>query len=413
MLSIAWGRSEGTPGAGGGRIERDMAEVRRPSKMDARARPAPRLIYVVTEDWYFLSHRLPMARAARAAGFEVHVATNVGEDGKDIEKEGFILHPVRFGRGRLSPLRSLRTILALRRVYRTVEPAIVHHVAMQPTVLGIVASLGRRFAAVYGITGLGYSFIADSGKARSLRRGIRMLLRFGLNRHRAIGLVQNPDDRDMLAGLGVKPEHIALIAGSGVDADRFRPIPEPDGPVTVAFVGRMLDDKGVRTLIAAHRMLRASDIPCELLLAGSPDPANPASVPQAEIAGWGREEGVTWLGQVADIATVWRRAHIAALPSRREGLPKSLLEAAACGRPLIATDVPGCREIVIHDKTGLLVPVDDAQALAAAILRLVRSSQQRVRLGVAARRLVDERFSADLIGKATVALYRRLLNESP
>jgi len=381
--------------------------------MDARARPAPRLIYVVTEDWYFLSHRLPMARAARAAGFEVHVATNVGEDGKDIEKEGFILHPVRFGRGRLSPLRSLRTILALRRVYRTVEPAIVHHVAMQPTVLGIVASLGRRFAAVYGITGLGYSFIADSGKARSLRRGIRMLLRFGLNRHRAIGLVQNPDDRDMLAGLGVKPEHIALIAGSGVDADRFRPIPEPDGPVTVAFVGRMLDDKGVRTLIAAHRMLRASDIPCELLLAGSPDPANPASVPQAEIAGWGREEGVTWLGQVADIATVWRRAHIAALPSRREGLPKSLLEAAACGRPLIATDVPGCREIVIHDKTGLLVPVDDAQALAAAILRLVRSSQQRVRLGVAARRLVDERFSADLIGKATVALYRRLLNESP
>jgi glycosyltransferase involved in cell wall biosynthesis len=379
--------------------------------MDARARPAPRLLYVVAEDWYFLSHRLPMARSARAAGFEVHVATNVGDDAEAVGREGFILHPVRFRRGRLSPFRTLRTILALRKVYRTVDPAIVHHVAMQPIALGIVASFGRRFSAVYAITGLGHAFIAETGKARSLRRGIRALLRYGLSRRRAIGLVQNPDDRDMLTELGVKPEKIVLIAGSGIDADRFRPIPEPDGPVTVAFVGRMLDDKGVRTLMAAHRMLRASNVPCELLLAGSPDPANPGSIPPAEIARWGREPGVTWLGQVADIATVWRRAHIAVLPSRREGLPKSLLEAAACGRPLIATDVPGCREIVIHDKTGLVVPVDDAHALAAAMQRLIRSSQQRVRFGVAARRLVAERFSADLVGKATVALYQRLLNE--
>jgi glycosyltransferase involved in cell wall biosynthesis len=378
--------------------------------MDSRVRPAPRLIYVVTEDWYFLSHRLPMARAARAAGFEVHVATNVGEDADDIREEGFILHPVRFARGRLSPLRTLRTIMSLRKLYREVDPAIVHHVAMQPTMLGIVASFGLKFAAVYGITGLGHAFIADSGKARSLRRGIRLVLRFGLNRRRAIGLVQNPDDREVLADLGVKEDHIALIPGSGIDADRLRPIPEPDGQVTLAFVGRMLDDKGVRTLVAAHRMLRGSNVSCALLLAGTPDPANPASIPQTEIAGWGREPGITWLGHVADIATVWRRAHIAVLPSRREGLPKSLLEAAACGRPLIATDVPGCREIVIHEKTGLLVPVDDPQALAAAIVRLVRSTQQRIRFGVAARRLVDERFAADLVGKATVALYQRLLN---
>jgi len=172
----------------------------------------------------------------------------------------------------------------------------------------------------------------------------------------------------------------------------------------------MRADKGVRTLVEAQRILRASGIPCDLLLAGIPDPANPTSIPQIEVAGWGRESGVTWLGHVADVATVWRRAHIAVLPSRGgEGVPKSLLEAAAFGRPLIATDVPGCREIVIHEKTGLLVSVDDPQALAAAILRLARSSQQRVRFGVAARRLVDERFAADLVGKATVALYQRLL----
>jgi glycosyltransferase involved in cell wall biosynthesis len=363
----------------------------------------------VTEDWYFLSHRLPMARAARAAGFEVHVATNVGHDAEEIRKEGFTLHPVRFVRGRLSPFGSIRTILALRKVYRAVDPAIVHNVALQASVLGVVAAFGRRTANVYAITGLGHAFIAGTGKARFMRGVIRFLLRFGLNRRRAVGLVQNPDDRDMLTELGVKPDHIVIIPGSGIDADRFRPIPEPDGPVTFAYVGRMLDDKGVRNLIAAFRILHATNRDCRLLLAGSPDPANPASIPQLELAAWGREPGVTWLGEVADIAGLWQRAHVAVLPSRREGLPKSLLEAAACGRPLIATDVPGCREIVIAEKTGLLVPVDDPAALAAAMERLARASQPRIRLGVAARRLVDERFSADLIGKATVELYQRLL----
>ena len=377
--------------------------------MDALTRPSPRLLYVVTEDWYFLSHRLPMARAARAAGFEVHVATNVGEDADAIVGEGFTLHPVRFVRGRLSPFLSIGTILALRRLRRDIAPVIVHHVALQASVLGVVAAFASGGGNVYAITGLGHTFIAPSGKARFMRSVIRLLLRFGLNRRRAIGLVQNPDDRDMLAELGVKPEHIVVIPGSGIDADRLRPIPEPDGPVTIAYVGRMLDDKGLRSLVAAFRILREKDTETRLLLAGTPDPANPASIPQNELAAWGREPGITWLGQVADIATIWQRAHIAVLPSRREGLPKSLLEAAACGRPLIATDVPGCREIVIAEKTGLLVPVDDPAALAAAMERLVRSSQQRIRLGVAARRLVDERFAADLIGKAIVELYHGLL----
>src|SRR6266851_5679851 len=212
---------------------------------------------------------------------------------------------------------------------------------------------------------------APSATRRWLRPGRRLLLRLGLKRRRAAGLVQTPDDREALARLGVKPERIALIPGAGIDADRLRPIPEPDGQVTVAFAGQMAVDNGVRTLIEAQRILRASGIQSDLLLAGTPDPADLTSIPQIEVAGWGRESGVTWLGHVPDIATVWRRAHIAVLPSRGgEGVPKGLLEAAAFGRPLIATDVPGCREIVIHEKTGLLVPVDDPQALASAILRL-------------------------------------------
>ncbi|MBV9970596.1 MAG: glycosyltransferase family 4 protein [Xanthobacteraceae bacterium] len=378
--------------------------------MDVLTRPPPRVLYVVTEDWYFISHRLPMARAARAAGYDVHVATNVGEDGDAIRSEGFTLHALRFARGKLAPLRSLRTVAALRKIRRAVAPVLVHHVAVQASALGVVAATGQSGANVYALTGLGHAFIAASGRARLLRGVVPRLLRRGINRPHAVGLVQNPDDQDLLMQIGVNPAHIVIIPGSGIDCDRFRPIPEPDGPVTFAFVGRMLDDKGVRTLLAAFKIMRATNRDCRLLLAGSPDPANPGSIPQLDVASWGREPGVNWLGEVDDIAGLWQRAHVAVLPSRREGLPKSLLEAAACGRPLIATDVPGCREITLHEKTGLLVPVDDPAALAAAMERLARSSQQRIRLGVAARRLVDERFSADLIGKATVDLYRRLID---
>jgi glycosyltransferase involved in cell wall biosynthesis len=366
-----------------------------------------RLLYVVSEDWFFLSHRLPMARAAQAAGFEVHVATNVADGRAAIVREGFILHPVRFARGRLSPLATLPTILSLRRIHREVAPDLVHHVALQATLLGSLAALGRPVARVNAITGLGYAFISNSPKARIVRRVIGRLLRFVLDRERSIALVQNPDDRDLLLNLGVPFGRIVLIPGSGVDTTALRPMPEPAGPLTIAFVGRLLDDKGIRILIAAHRLLRSKGI--NLLIAGTPDPANPASVSQPEAEAWGREPGITWLGHVHDISGLWARAHIAVLPSRREGLPKSLLEAAACGRPMVATDVPGCREIAIPNETGLLVPADDAEALAAAIEALARSPELRARFGRTARRLVEERFAADAIGRAATELYLRLV----
>ncbi|HVY59854.1 MAG TPA: glycosyltransferase family 4 protein [Xanthobacteraceae bacterium] len=378
-------------------------------EMPAGTRSGPaRLLYVVTEDWYFLSHRLPMARAARSAGFEVHVAANVKDGAKAILDEGFVLHPVPFARGRLSPRAALATIRALRRVHRAVSPAIVHHVALQPTVFGLLAAIGQPAASVNAVTGLGHTFIADTLKARLVRRAIGLVLRTLLNRGRSVALVQNPDDRDLLDALGIAPQRIALIPGSGVDVERLRPVPEPDGPVTVGFVGRLLDDKGIHVLVAAHRMLRTKGLPLNLLIAGTPDAANPASISAEEATGWAREPGITWLGHVSDITTVWAHAHVAVLPSRREGLPKSLLEAAACGRPMVATDVPGCREITIDGKTGLLVPPDDPVALAGAIEHLAASPELRARYGAAARRLAVEWFSAEAIGRATVALYTRL-----
>ena len=369
-----------------------------------------RLLYVVSEDWYFLSHRLPMARAARDAGFEVHVATRVVDGAAAITAERFTLHPVPFARGRLSLPASLQTILALRRVHRAVEPGLIHHVSLQPTVLGLIAALGRQVACVNALTGLGYSFTSNTIKATLVRAVVGTALRLLLNRERMISLVQNRDDLAALTALGIPKSRIVLIQGSGVDVNRLTPLPEPAGPPTVAFVGRLLDDKGIRTLVAAFHLLRAQGTDVRLLIAGTPDPANPASVTQGEAEAWNNEPGITWLGQVDDIPGLWRRAHIAVLPSRREGLPLSLLEAAACGRPMVATDVPGCREIAIDGETGLLVGVDDPAALAAAIGRLAAALQLRAQFGEAARRLVVSRFGAEIIGQQTVALYRQLLS---
>lgn len=349
-----------------------------------------------------------MARAARQAGFDVHVATRVVDGAAAIRAEGFTLHPVPFARGRLSPRGAWATIRTLRRVHRAVAPVIVHHVSLQATVLGCLAAWGRPVRGVNALTGLGYTFASGSRKAALLRPLLRALLRLLLNRPSQTVLVQNGDDRDDLAAFGIARDRIALIPGSGVDVEALRPLPEPAGPVTVAFVGRLLADKGIHTLIAAHRLLRRRSS-IELLVAGTPDPANPASLSKAEAEALNREPGIQWLGHVGDIAALWGRAHIAVLPSRREGLPKSLLEAAACGRPMVAADVPGCREIVRPGETGLLAPFDNPEAHARAIEMLAASAELRTRYGAAARRLAVERFSAEAVGRQTVDLYRRLM----
>ena len=369
----------------------------------------PSVLFVVTEDWAFLSHRLPMARAARDAGFDVHVATRVGTDGPAITAEEFRLHPVPFHRGRRAPLATLSTIMALRQVERTVAPTLTHHVGLQCCVLGGLAALGTSRPQVNALTGLGYTFTGDPSRAGWLRQVMKAVLKFLLNRDRSMALVQNPDDRAALEAIGIRSDHLTLIPGSGVDTDLLQPLPEPDGPITVGFSGRLLTDKGIRALVAAHRLLRERGLDIQLLIAGEPDPANPASVSLAEAEAWGREPGITWLGHVDDIAPLWQRSHIAALPSHREGLPKSLLEAAAFGRPMIATDAPGCREIVIADRTGLLVPIEDPPALAAAIATLATSPQLRARYGAAARDLVVRRMSARAIGDATLQLYRSMI----
>jgi glycosyltransferase involved in cell wall biosynthesis len=379
-------------------------------KRDLRARPI--LLYLVTEDWYFLSHRLPMALAAQHAGYDVHVATRVNdnEDAAAIRDHGFTLHPLAWNRGRFNPLDVLRIVRQVRRLYRDLEPELVHHVALQPALIGSLAAVGLPVSRVNALAGLGYGFTSGTLKARLLRFVLAPAVRLLLNNLDSLVLVQNPDDRDAVEGLGVSADHVFIVPGSGVDVTALTPLPEPSMPVTVAFVGRLLHDKGVGILIDAWDLLARRGDPVRLLLAGDRDPANPASVTEKELEEWRQRPNVDFLGHVSDIGAVWARAHIAVLPSRREGLPKSLLEAAACGRPLIASDVPGCREIARDGVNALLIPPDDPVALADAVTRLAADAGLRRRLGAAGRKLVEQEFSSERVGHAVVALYAQLLN---
>ena len=369
----------------------------------------PVLVYLVTEDWYFMSHRLPMALAAQRAGYDVHVITHVDTDGAAIESLGFQIHPVEWKRGSTSLFAFLASVRAVRRLYREIGPNLVHQIALQPAIVGSLAATGLSFVRLNAVAGLGFVFTSATLKARLVRPVFRTLLRYVLGEPHASVLVQNPDDRAAIRSLGISDERIFTIPGSGVETDKLTPLGEPPEPVTVGFVGRLLADKGVRTLVRAHEILARQRRPMRLLLAGEPDPANPASIPLAEIESWRQHAGIEVLGNVTNIAKFWASAHIAVLPSRREGLPKSLLEAAACGRPIVATDVPGCREIAREGVNALLVPPDNAQALADAIARLVDDKGLRRKFGEAGRRMVENEFSANRIGTEIIALYARLL----
>ena len=367
--------------------------------------PPRRLLYVVNEDWAFLLNRLPMARAAKKAGFEVHVATRVNDGAPAIEAEGFTLHPIPLRRGGISPLSAMRAILALRQITTRIKPDIAHHSGLQCCVYGSIAAFGQKFPYVSALTGMGYVFTSSTWRTRVLKAILKWLLPWLLDRPGDVVLVQNPDDRAALADLGISETRIVLIPGSGVDTDALQPLAEPDGPITYGFAGRLLTDKGIRALVAAHDIVRQQGLQTNLLIAGTPDPANPASVSLEEVNEWTQRPGITWLGHVKDIASLWRRCHFAILPSHREGLPGSLMEAAACERAMIATDAPGCREIVIDDQTGLLVGIEDPQALARAIVKLAASAELRARYAKAARQLVVSKLSAKIIGEQIVGLY--------
>jgi glycosyltransferase involved in cell wall biosynthesis len=378
----------------------------------AKPETKPKLIFLVTEDWYFWSHRLPMARAAQEAGFDVAVATRVTAHGARIEGAGFRLHPLRWKREQLGPTASLAAIVEIYRLYRRERPFIVHHVAQKAALIGGIAALLARVPGVVSIiAGIGYVGTSGSRHARVIGTVSRLLWPILLLRRNGRVIVQNDDDRGAIVALRpAAAASVVIIPGSGVDLEYYRPLPEPpEPPVTAAYVGRMIAIKGVATLVAAQQQLRRTGVALNLLLVGMSDSANPTAVDEATLREWSRLPGITWCGHREDVRAIWGEAHIAVLASYGgEGLPKTLLEAAAIGRAIAATDVPGTRDIAQDGVNAILAPPGDADALAEAMRRLATDPARRRAYAAAGQQLVAERFSEAAIVAATVALYRAL-----
>lgn len=366
------------------------------------------LLYFVTEDWYFVSHRFNLALAAQRQGYEVVIVTRCLEYRQLLEKSGFTVIPFEASRRSLNPFALLSEALALANIYRKVSPSIVHHVALRPVVVGAFAArLSGIRCVVSAITGLGFIFV--EGNRVPLAQRILFWL-FPRLLSRGLTIVQNTDDRDLLLRSGLKPEYLRLIPGAGVDTVQYAPQVRKDNDrrLVVLMASRLLWDKGVGEFIQAARLLRETNL--KFVLVGQPDPSNPATVSQADVDAWLAEGVITYLGHRDDMHVVMQEADIVCLPSYREGFPKVLLEAMASGLPCITTDVPGCRAAIRHNDNGLLIPVNDSLALANAISTLAQNEEMRSVMGQRGRTRALEEFSQEQINKMTLLAYQEVLS---
>ncbi|WP_313387404.1 glycosyltransferase family 4 protein [Achromobacter aegrifaciens] len=370
-----------------------------------------RLLFVVNNPAFFMSHRVPVALAAQQAGYEVHVATMDGPAVADIQALGMTHHAIPMTRSGKHPLQELGTLLALIRLFRHLRPQIVHLVTIKPVLYGgIAARLTHVPGMVAAISGLGFVFLSNSLKMKLVRAVVARLYRLALGHPNSRVIFQNASDRDLLKSLGaVRDAQVVMIRGAGVDLNEYRAQPEPPAPpVVVTMVARLLRDKGVQEFVQAARLLRERGLPITMQLVGGVDAGNPASATQDEVDAWQQEGCVRALGERSDVAALYAASHIAVLPSYREGLPKSLIEAAACARAVVTTDVPGCRDAIEPGETGLLVPVRDAQALADAIARLAEDPALRQSMGAAGRALAEREFNIDRVARIHVEIYDAL-----
>ena len=379
-----------------------------------RSSPAPhprRIAFIVTEDWFFASHFLPMLRAARRLGLEATVVTRVRAHREVLEGAGARVIPFEAERRSLNPLAAGYAAGRLAAILRGVAPDVVHCIALRSILVGgaaaAMAGVERR---VYALTGLGLLGARTDPVGRIARISLRTLIR-GLETQHTRYLFENPDDARLL---GLDPgdrARVTLVGGAGIDPERLQPEPLPPlPPLKVAVVARMLWSKGIDLGVEAVRLARARGVAVELTLHGAPDPSNPRAIPRATLEAWAVEPGITYAGVADDVAAVWRAHHVCCLPSRGgEGLPRTLLEGAASGRALVTTDVPGCRVLVRDGQEGLVVPPNDAGRLADALVRLAADPALLARLGSAARARVLDGFTEEAVAGTVEDLYAEML----
>lgn len=371
-----------------------------------------KLLFVATEDWFFASHFLPMARAARELGLDVAVIARERNHRRVIEAAGARLIALEAERRSLDPRALFKQVGALKRLIAAEQPDILHCIALKPIALagfaGKRAGVDRR---VYALTGLGFLGARRGLLAAAARFAAIAWLRGAIDGPQVRFLFENPDDP---VTLGLDPQDAAkvvLVGGAGVDPLILMPSPMPPAPpLKVALVARMLWSKGVDLAVEAVRLSRAEGAKVELTIYGAPDPSNPKAIPEATLKEWAARPGIAWAGPTRDVEAVWKAHHLCMLPSRGgEGLPRTILEAAACGRPILTTDVPGCRSFVREGEDGMVVPAGDAAALAKALIVFARAPGLAERMGANARaRLLDGHTERDVMNSVK-ALYRGLL----
>ncbi len=366
-------------------------------------------LFFVTEDWFVCSHWLPLIGGAKDVGMDVVVVTRTNKHAEKILGLGVKLIPFQISRRGFNLFREFSTILHLAKIYRAERPDIVHHVAMKPMLYG---SLAARLIGiphqVNWVAGMGWLFVSANNGAKILQAVVRNAL--GILLRGTSVIVENKDDQAIISNLGISTQHIHLVRGAGVDTSLYAPSIEPESIPLVVLPARMLWDKGVGEFVSAAKQLRQHGVNARFVLVGEPDEENPASVPVEQLMAWKEEGVVEWWGRHEDMPQVYAQSHIVCLPSYREGLPKSLLEAASCARPIVTTNVPGCREIVRDGDNGFLVEARDATALAEALAKLLADSALRVKMGQRGRELVLKEFSQEKIVAQVIEIYREVLS---
>ena len=371
-----------------------------------------KLIIIVNELWFFLSHRLPVALAARNAGYEVHIASRSGtmDELEQLKQEQLQFHPINFHRSSTGLWQEFKTLLELNKLYKEIQPDIVHHVTIKPVLYGtLVARWVGGIKILNAISGLGYLFIAQGWQSSIRKKLLLWGYRAILYGKKVWILFQNPDDQALFFQHKIiHPQYTSIIKGSGVDLNQFALSAIPKGKIQIILVARMLWDKGVGEFVESATVLKKQGIDADFILVGSIDPGNPESISTKQLEQWNRSGVVKWLGERSDITQLLTESHIAVLPSYREGLPKSLIEAAAVGRPIITTDVPGCREVVKEGENGFLVPARDAKKLAVVIKKLINNPKLLIVMGKKSRLIAEQEFSIQKVITKTLTLYSKI-----
>jgi len=367
----------------------------------------------VTEDWFAYSHFVPLMQALLSIMDEVVLVTNVDRKRKQLERVGVRVVPFDFARKEMNPLHELGTVRRLARIFRKEKPDVVHLVSLKPIFVGALANMIAPVShvAVY-MTGVGFLIVSNRRVAKLVGKGVIRVVSALLSKPNSWLFIENLDDKQLLEENGASVEdRFTILGGAGIDPDHYAVEPPTGNTVLRAgFTGRMLWSKGVEDLVKGFEMARAKGVDLTLKLCGALDEGNPAAIPRDVMEGWARHEAIEWAGHIEDVREVWRECDIAVVPSvTREGMPRAMLEAAAAGRPLIVTDVTGCRHFVDHEVEGLIVQPSDPQAISEALLRLVRSPELRETMGVAAREKLMAGFTIDEFKRRTVKAYEMML----